>query len=331
MTTPETHWKQFAEFVRWERAVGGPDPHLTLVGEMSVNAPWMERIWRGGCYIGVYNTPGAEQIWTAWPFHTVRLLERAEPLIQWLREHWIGIPTRRERRAIRQPEKLGRFLFEYAGFASTLTKRDFAAREDAYEALWDRVGNVYTLGRYVAIKLLEYYNRYCSFPAKIPDIRPRDGWSPREALTLFYPEYEQLLTNSSDTHENIANINVIAEHGRQYLAEAFGIELDHFLFQVLLCDYKQSAVGHRQYPGRSHDSELGYAATVEAHFGAGASGQMFKARAATFPPEALGEQQGWTGVRKELGWVLARHSYTWSDIQFSYLQSRENLAAPVRR
>src|SRR3990167_8584554 len=102
------HWQYFADFCRNERAVGGPDPHMVIAGHLSKDCPLGERIWRGGCYVGTYNVPAAEALWQAWPWPTA--FGKQEELSTWLKEHWEGIPTRRERRCVRTPAKMARYL-----------------------------------------------------------------------------------------------------------------------------------------------------------------------------------------------------------------------------
>lgn len=326
-------WKFFGEFVRWETAVGGPDPHMATVAKMSEGHTWAERVWRAGCYIGVYNVPTAQALWERWPWAEACEVAR-EPLAfeGWLREHWEGIATRRERRSVRRPEQLGRFLREYATWAENLGERPWyrsGADRDPYgryEEAWGDCQTVYALGRYVALKLLEFLRRYCDAPIDLPDLRPRGGWSPREGLSLLYPEYLGELTGR-DSETNLRLANSLTEEVKMRLAWDENLELDRYNLQVLLCDFKQSWTGRRQFPGRSLDSEIEYHRSVQQHWGLDDS--MFSARAALFPSEALGEVQGWDHVRKELGHVLREWGYTWSDCIYSYTATSD-LSNPVR-
>ena len=322
--TVEQHWQYFVEFVRLERAVGGPDPHMVLVGHMSRDVSEMERLWRAGCYVGVYNVPAAEVIWRSWSWEGI-VAQGPVDLTRWLRTHWSGIPTRRERRCVRSPEKLARFLLEYAAWIPTVWPE---IRSSSYQEAWNRCQEVYAMGRYATMKLLEFWHRYCGFPQPMPDIRARGGMSPRQTLALLMPEHKDLFLD--DAASSVGKVEVLAEEARSNLRIQHGFDLDHFLFQVLLCDYRQSCEGQRQYPGRSHDSELDYRRVVEDHFGAAVETEMLTARQQLFPAVALGERVvgGWTGVRKELGRVLRLHGYTWSDVKFSYPATKD-LAHPI--
>lgn len=323
-------WEHFADFVRWERAVGGPDPHMALVGKLSENEEWLERVWRAGCYIGVYNVPVAQALWQELSWKDV-VAHSADALRDWLTENWEGIVTRRERRSVRTPAQLGRFLQEYAEWAYELHRRPwldpgYASPAARYELAWDDCQRVYALGRYVALKLLEFLRRYCEAPLELPDLRARGGWSPRAGLALLFPSHSASL-NGDDRLPNLRLADSLADETRLRLDWDYGLPLDRYNLQVLLCDFKQSLVGRRQYPGRSHDSELVYHAKVAGHWGLDRS--MFDARLFLFPGVALGELQGWTDVREELGHVLSEHGYTWSDLLYDYALSRDDLAHPV--
>jgi hypothetical protein len=335
VTNGPDHWAQLAEFCRWETAVGGPDPHMALVGKLSEHESLAERIWRGGCYIGVYNVPVAQALWTAWPWDAVRGFRVSEEdLTRWLAERWDGIVTRRERRAVRRPEQLARFLCQYAVWAELVPARRWfdgsgpADARERYEAAWVDCQTVYALGRYVALKILEYLRRYCDAPILLPDLRAAGGWSPRAALALLFPDRAESLTGGDSEHD-VSVANATAAEAGLRLRWDFDIDLDTYRLQVLLCDYKQSWAGRRQYPGRSHDSEFVYYDRVAEFWNLDRS--MFDARALLFPAVALGELAGWDAVRDDLGHVLVDHGYTWSDLRFDYLASRDDLAHPVER
>lgn len=320
---------RFAEFVKWEKAVGGPDPHMATVIHMSkvmdkVDEP--ELIWRAGCYIGAYNVPGAEFIWRVWPWE--RVLREGDELEDWVQSVW-PIPTRRERRAVRRPEWMAKYLTDYARWARDLPEREWFASTGMrpvarYDAAWIDVQRVWTLGRYVAIKLLEFFNR-TSLSGWMPayDIRPEGGWSPREGLALLFPQYAANI--KVDDPVNNPFVNGLADQSMALAMMAGAPELTWFEKQVFLCDFKQ-AWNRRQYPGRSLDSELEYYEAIPAEL---RNPDILTARATIFPLAALGEHNGWTGVRKDLTTVLRDYGYTWSDLKYSYPLSKDDLANPV--
>lgn len=321
----EDHWHRFAEFVYYERAVGGPDPHMRLVGEgMSAGEDWREIVWRGGCYIGVYNVPTAQVLWEHLRPEEAVDYDKAAAFVA---DAWGGLTMRRERRAVRTPTKLAKYLCTYAQWMEELADQPWATTTNDYAAAWRDVHRVYGLGRYVALKLIEYLGRYAGSPTRLEGIMAKGGWSPRQALALLYPNGAHSLMGDDSPH-NVQHAEHVARLGRDRLAESYGIDLDWYNFQVLLCDYKQSYVGKRQFPGRSQDSELEYWRKIDAWWGL--DRKMFEARARLFPLEALGEHNGWVSVREELGNVLRDFKYTWSDLLYDY-DSTVDLRKPVQR
>ncbi len=325
----EDHWRFMAEFARWETAAGGPDPHMVLAGEMSKHLPLEERIWRGGCYIAVYNAPFAEPLWTAWPWDRVR--KEPKKLRSWLDKNFPKITTRRERRCVRRPDWMEEYLLGYSEFAlrvpDLIDNAGTRTPEEGFELFWAEALKVPRLGRYVAIKLLEYYRRYCGANLRHPDIRPVGGRSPREMLSYLWPSIDTDVVRYDDSDEAIRKVNSVVSTTQQKLKDDFGVALDMFTLQVVLCDYKQSWKGQRQYPGRSIDSEQGYAREMESKWEA--KSETWAARAQTFPAQCLGELNGWVGVRKPLAELLVRHRYTWSDLLYDYRASVAHLDKPV--
>ena len=59
MSDADTHLQFLAEFTRYERAIGGPDPHMRIVCEGTVDPSWSpsDRAWMIGCYLAPYNVP----------------------------------------------------------------------------------------------------------------------------------------------------------------------------------------------------------------------------------------------------------------------------------
>ena len=91
----------FAQHIEYDLAAGGPDPHMRCTGHMVRDVSWEEKVWRIGCYVGVYNVPSAEVIWQHWPWK--RVINDPEGLASWIAENWKGLNFRRERRAVRTP------------------------------------------------------------------------------------------------------------------------------------------------------------------------------------------------------------------------------------
>lgn len=328
------HWSNFAEFCRWEMKAGGPDPHMRLAARMAENdgADWLEQVWRGLCYLGVYNVPTAAAVWNEWPW--VKARGASGKFTSWLGRHWKGgIALRRERKAVLSPVKLGRYFDSAVQWLRDKQDNglgwigdcDLSPRE-RYDTGWEDVQSIYAMGRYVANKFLEYARRYLNVNSPAYDIRSRGGWSPREGLALLWPYYAETLCGD-DSPEACAVADHCASQTRTAVQEQYGLDLDYYNLQVLLCDYKQCYVGRRQFPGRSQDSEIAYERKIAPHWGRNVA--MYAARRQIFPTEVLGEVRGWNRVREELGDCLAVHGYMWSDFCYDYLRSRHNLARPV--
>lgn len=328
MFTVAEHWRHFADFAKWEKASGGPDPQLAMVGAMSHRVGGPELWWRAGCYIAVYNVPFAEVIWRDWPW--ARMRQESGEVRGWLDSNWSRITTRVERRCVRRPDWMESFLIGYAAFAA---EREYILREcerldpaDAYDFAWDRALQVPRLGRYVALKLLEFLRRYGGLCAEPPDIRPAGGWSPRATLAMLWERPEAAARD--DRPETLALVDALARDTCTRLAGEFEIEVDLFQLQVLLCEYRESWEGRRQYPGRSLDSELKYARAAEEKWGIRST--IWKARERTFPMEHLGEMNGWDGPREGPANCLADWGYTWTDMRYVYADTQDYGAPSLR-
>jgi hypothetical protein len=317
----DQHWQNFADFCHYDMLAGGPDSHMTLAGHMSKGLPQMERLWHAGVYVGVYNVPTAELLWTAFP-HKEMLKISNKDLTSWLTDNWQGIATRTERKCVRVPANMAYYLKNYADWIQTLPGSKYYSNrktpEANYEDLWEHSQkSVKFLGRYSGFKLLEYMTRYCDMLINLPDIRPVGGWSPRTMLSFLYPDYKEILLGP-DTKANLETINSLDANLLATMNDN-GVMLDKYKMEVFLCDYKQCYFGRKQYPGRSQDSEITYLKKLNAYWDH--DFQMLKARSEIFPHWALGELNGWDSVRKELGTVLYDYGYMWSDSLYDYKNS----------
>lgn len=325
------HWESFIEFCEYDMLSGGPDAHLTLAGNMSKGLPLLERLWHAGVYVGVYNVPTAELLWTTFTHNEMINISLLD-LTNWLTENWGGIATRRERKCVRIPANMAFYLKNFADWAVTLIGSKYydtngGTAESKYEDLWEHSQkSVKFLGRYSGFKFLEFAEKFCDLQIRLPDIRPKGGWSPRSMLSILYPEHKEILLGD-DSKSNLDAINVIADKALVRLRDA-GQDVDMFKMEVFLCDYKQCYFGRRQYPGRSQDSEIAYMTKLQEYWDF--DFQMVKMRAKIFPHWALGELNGWVNVRNELGAVLHDHGYMWSDSLYDY-KNTIDLSVPTSK
>jgi hypothetical protein len=162
-------------------------------------------------------------------------------------------------------------------------------------------------------------------------IYPKDGEHPRKAMALMYPEYHDELMGKNSLRE-VAITNYIAKLLLSDLKELYGVDTDYYTIQSLLCEYKQSCLAGKQYPGKSVDTMLAYHSKVYEYWGEDEAqeSELWQIRKNIFPSYVLGEVQGWNGVRNELGKVLLDHGYTWNDRDYDYVATTD-FSNPVRR
>jgi hypothetical protein len=320
----EAHYHALAEFVRGAELVGGTTPHVAMTVKAMERLPDVtEKIWFAGCYALAYNWPAAERLFLEWRPGEVDHLS----FFIWLQDHRVGIPLRKERKAIFRQEFFTESATTYASFAKHLAAQD--SWPTTYSAAFEMFDeNTRYMGRYIGIRWMEVMRRAFALPWDMPDIAANGGQHPRKALALIYPEDAPALLGGNRPHE-IAVSNHAADRLLLDLQLDYGITTTYYELQSLLCEYKQSALGRKQYPGKSIDTEMDYFRRVQEHWG-DVESAFYSVRRACFPPWSLGEVSGWTGVRKELGGVLVDHGYTWSDAVYDWPATRD-LAEPVLR
>lgn len=319
-STRDWHREKFAEFCLYEMATGGPDPHMRYIGEMSRGVGFAEQIWRVGLYVAFYNVPTAEVVWKHWPWHAMWSdLNSKDPMFPvWLAAHWPQLTLRKEARARRTIQKMNRVLSEYALWTQTDLKEFLSdIPEDghvAFEELWKEAEDgIPYFGRYAISKMVEAYRRF-GVKVETPDIRARGGWSPRTTLNMI-TGFD--IDVHDDRKSTVAKVDSLARDGLAELNFRLGYDIDYFRYEVMLCEYHESYHSKRQYPGRSHDSELKYAGTIAARWNLHTT-DMWRARASIAPQECLGESGGWIGTREDLGGLLSEKGYTWSDLLYRY-------------
>jgi amino acid-DNA transferase-like protein len=311
--TTEEHWRFMAEFVREEQALGGPDPHLATLGPMLRDCDYFDKIWRCLLYASGYNIPLAEAIWTTWPWE--RATKDRSGLEAWVNARWGNFTLRRERRAVRTPVKFNRMLQSMLDWSLHTETHDLMHDSDSFEAAWASTGKIYGLGRYVQQKLIEALCRHAGAKFNQDDIRAKDGTSPREGLALLFPGNEPFLLRGGNGPVNLHIVEDLADRVKLYLDNS-KTPVDYFQLQVILCEYKKSWQG-KQYPGRTHDTELRYWRDARQKWGDFGEA-MLAARAEVFPREILGEENGWWRQREELEAALPVFRYTWSDRLYDY-------------
>jgi hypothetical protein len=89
----------------------------------------------------------------------------------------------------------------------------------------------------------------------------------------------------------------------------------------MLCEYREAYEDHHQYPGRTLDQELDYQDSDAATYwlAKGYPTGLWQARKELFPDVALGETQGWSGIRHDLSRWLRDRGVNWSDTLYDYM------------
>jgi len=319
-TDPLWHRKMFPEFCYYEILGGGPDPHMQLAVHQAKDSP--DPVWfLGGCYIGPYCVSTGELIAQSWPT-AESVLEDEETFRCWMENMYPFFEIRRERRAIYGIKRFTDFMLGYARWVT-----EFWPPGTSFEDDWRYICTVPMNGRYGSMKLYETLLMAGILKHHWLDIRPHGGPTPREALAWLRPELRGL--HKKNDPATIQLTNWVALEEKEWLREERDLDLNWFSFEVLLCEYRQNITSQSQYPGRSHDSELGRAIALQAKL-PDLKLRMWDDRKELFPTRPLGEVGGrWTGRREGVGKIATTLNYTWSDMLFDYTRT-EDLASPVR-
>lgn len=135
---------------------------------------------------------------------------------------------------------------------------------------------------------------------------------------MLFPEHENVLLAGGNNPLVLEGVEALAGQVQLYLGNS-KTPVSHFELQVILCEYKKSWQG-KQYPGRTHDTELRYWREARQKWGDFGEA-MLEARAEVFPRIILGEENGWWRQREELEAALPVYRYTWSDRLYDYWAS----------
>jgi hypothetical protein len=306
------HGYWFREFCKLEKELKGPDPQLATIYQMCLidGVSTLEMAWRAGVGVGVWNVPTAEAIWQRWTYRQV--LSDHEELLDWLTQNWAGIFTRRERRCVRTPLKMFEYLYDLASWVADEPVISLAT----YDDLWNSVLQIKFMGRYIAIKYLEFIRRYINPAAVCPDIRSAGGWSPVKALGMLYEDLNQKLEDLP-MRQAVPLVEHYAAWTLKTLQETIP-DMNFFDLQVMLCEYRTGYEHRHQYPGRSLDEELEYVAKLDTYWRHDPYTKFWRARSELFDHRALGEYHCWNGIRHDLGGCLRDQGFLWTDLRLDY-------------
>ncbi len=291
-------WEQFISFCRQELATGGPDPQIALIAELSKNSPDVDRAWLAGCYGAHHCVPSAYVVWTAFPEpEDVKQYE----LEDFLSQHWDALPVRPEMRSHRMVEKRAKCLFDFAQFAASHHGRGNGVLWHSglnYEEVWSSsIANVKYYNRYMAIKFLEMLRRMVAPGLALNSLRAKNAWSPRRTLYMLWPHPD--LENEHDPRDWVLDAVESAFTLTRHELRRAGVYVTGFQLQVMLCEFREALNG-TYYCGASHDEELDFIIAMEKAEENYDLSPIYAARAQLFPHSALGELNGWHGVRQEM-------------------------------
>lgn len=316
------HYRCFEEFTRYEIASGGPDPHLKMASALALEDE--DPLWCAGCYTSSYVVATNYVITSR--FSRRDVLKDPSKLKKFIVDNWEFLPIRKERRVNGTgPEKLAEIIYEYGKWldAGGVDALEGLSYEETFKAV-----NPPHHGRYFKTKIYEVLRLTLdkmggfSLP-EMEDIVPKGGAHPRKAFLNFFATH----SHKSDKSEDLSEANRYASELKSHLFTK-GLSVGWFTLEVLLCNYRQAVAGG-QYPGRAHDSELGHCKTVAKKFNVSAR-RVLECRSEMFEPKFLGEvDDKWEGRRLELGKVMMKHGYVWTDTLYNY-RSTTDLSSPEK-
>ncbi len=293
---------RFIEFARLKLALDGSDAYIMGAVEQARTRK-EDPYWAAGVFTTFYAPPSHESFMNVWSMHDV--LNFTDEVQAWTIANWEDLPVSGARHTNRMgPHKCVETLVGYAKWLTKAGPETLGGND--FPLVFKRfIKNVPNHGRYTGLKLYETLRRLgAPFPT-VTDIRPSGGRVPRRALNMIYGHNHKL-----DDAEHLAEANQLAH------ALALEIPTTWFNVEMLLCNFTKAVKGS-YYPGHALDREL-ERAVVCADFNPIATASLSRVRKKLYSDSCLGEFNGWSGVRKELGRCLPDHGYLWSDILYDY-------------
>lgn len=328
------HWKGFADFVWMEKLAGGPSANIVVMAKVAelLDLDALDLSWLCACYCAIYNAPAATAMYHAFKLDYV-LEARHTQLVADLKYYEKGLPVHSNRlRTFGGAERMAKGMKELAKWVAF--NDDQHEDYPDYDTLWDELTAIPGVGRYFAIKLAGIMHRVGLTTVSQYDIRAKGAKNGRQTLAYLFPgRANELILKAGNKQETIDLVNWHANEVYEFLTRrtTFGTEITWFELEAMLCEYNQAVKGHR-YPGKTSDADLGQLYKVYDFFGpVDFVDTVFRARAATHPRYALGEESGWSGKRKEMLSIYKDLGYMWSDALYKYHDSNGDFTNPLDR
>lgn len=310
----------FLDFARLKLAADGSDSYIDGAVQVARNQP--DPFFYLGVFTTFYAPPAQDVFCSHWSREMT--LEAPDLLEAWVTTHWGTLPLSGARRTGGfTPKKVRDAILGWAtflqggGFASLARDvSDLGSFEEVFPKFLKRVPYH---GRYTGLKLYEACRRMGAPVPPVDTIVPKDGRTPRKGLKLLYPVHDY----KANDHASLAWADAAAKE----LARA--VPCSTFNVEMLLCNFTK-AVSGSYYPGHALDRDLGRVPGLCQAFGPRVGFELYKNRSFLYPPECLGELQGWYGRRKELERCYPDYGYFWSDVKYDYAATTD-LSEPVKR
>ena len=214
-----------------------------------------------------------------------------------------GLPLGNERRRLRDPAMLRAHLDDLAIHCEGAGGPAAWLSAGSWHALVARVARVFQNDRWAAYKVAEMAAKVLDHPYRTTVIDFQHQLrGPRQGLRDVY--------GSEPAGTSPRALAVLEARAREVQAYLYGLGITGDMAEVEthLCDWHATVSG-RYYVG--HDVDLMLRQAIEAR-SAHVTTALLAARAAVIPACWLGEDQGWTGVRRDLKrWWPERHRLDW--------------------
>jgi len=320
----EWHLARFTEFASAKVLLGEPMSHGRIVLHLSRDVGREETAWRLGLYLNCWSVLGAEVIWTEWPFQRVQ--KEPAAFQSWLETNFRGIHTRKERRCVRTAGKFGAAAASYREWMASeiprLTREAAGTSPSDYDAWWESLSRVRYFGRYIVANGLDAFRIGSFMNAELYELGTiGNHQSPMRGLALLRQEDAgRLLGGEGAKWLNSLGTETRQEVLRRGRREGEGEWLSWFAFAALLCEYRQYYEWAAEYAGNSHDEELSYLLSGYGTYWKkrGFTSRIPQTRSEIFPPECLGEVQGWDGIRIDVAERLKDEGVVWNDLVHDY-------------